>query len=139
MGSSAARPTSGSRTWSTTIHFTEQPYTPDEGYHLSKGPRGQVDPVHSATPSQIAPEKPWLMYLCPEATHAPHHTPKEWADKYKGKFDMGYEKYREIVLENMKEDGHDPRGHAALGDQSMARARCDPGKRPRAAMGLALG
>ncbi len=45
------------------------------------------------------------MYFCPGATHAPHHAPKEWIEKYKGKFDMGYEKYREIVFENQKKMG----------------------------------
>ncbi len=45
------------------------------------------------------------MYLSFGACHAPHHVWKEWADKYKGKFDMGYEKYREIVLDRMKKMG----------------------------------
>lgn len=85
-------------------HPVEQPYKPEEGYHLSK------DLVDKAIEfirdgSQIAPDKPWMMYLAFGATHAPHHVFKEWADKYKGKFDMGYEKYREIVLENMKKMG----------------------------------
>lgn len=89
-------------------HFTSQPYKPEEGYHLSK------DLVDKAVEfiqdsQQIAPDKPWFMYLAFGANHAPHHTPKEWADKYKGKFDMGYEKYREIVLENMKKMGTVPK------------------------------
>jgi arylsulfatase len=45
------------------------------------------------------------MYFCPGANHAPHHCPKEWADKYKGKFDMGYEKIREQILANQKKMG----------------------------------
>ncbi|OOK67350.1 sulfatase family protein [Mycobacterium kansasii] len=53
----------------------------------------------------IAPDKPWFTYLCPGAGHAPHHVFKEWADKYAGKFDMGYEKYREVVLERQKSMG----------------------------------
>ncbi len=79
----------------------------------------------SSDANQIAPEKPWMMYLAFGATHAPHHAPKEWADKYKGKFDMGYEKYREIVLENMKKAGHGPGGHGASADQPVARAGGD--------------
>ena len=51
---------------------------------------------------QTIPNKPWLMYLSYGATHAPHHAPKEWIDKYKGKFDMGYEKFRELTLKKMK-------------------------------------
>ena len=50
----------------------------------------------------IAPGKPWFSYVCPGAGHAPHHVFKEWADKYAGRFDMGYERYREIVLEHQK-------------------------------------
>ena len=53
----------------------------------------------------MAPDRPFFMYFCPGAAHAPHHSPKEWADKYKGKFDMGYERYREIVLERQKKMG----------------------------------
>lgn len=50
----------------------------------------------------IAPDKPWFSYVCPGAGHAPHHVFKEWADRYAGRFDMGYERYREIVLERQK-------------------------------------
>ena len=45
------------------------------------------------------------MYFCPGAGHAPHHVWPEWVDKYKGKFDMGYEHYREVVLTRMKQMG----------------------------------
>ena len=53
----------------------------------------------------IAPEKPWFSYVCPGAGHSPHHVFKEWADRYAGRFDMGYENYREIVLERQKAMG----------------------------------
>lgn len=46
----------------------------------------------------LSPDKPFFMYFAPGATHAPHHVPKEWADKYKGKFDMGWDKLREQTL-----------------------------------------
>lgn len=85
-------------------HFVDQPCTPEEGYHLSKDlVNKSIEFIRDV--EQISPEKPWLLYLAFGANHAPHHVPKEWADKYKGKFDMGYEKYREIVLENMKKMG----------------------------------
>jgi arylsulfatase A-like enzyme len=51
------------------------------------------------------PSKPWFMWFCPGANHAPHHAPKEYADKYKGQFDDGYEAYREWVLPRMIEKG----------------------------------
>jgi arylsulfatase len=47
------------------------------------------------------PSKPWYMWFCPGANHAPHHSPQEYADKYKGMFDEGYEAYREWVLTQM--------------------------------------
>lgn len=85
-------------------HQMEQPYTPKDGYHLS------IDLTDRALrfiqdSQSIAPEKPWMLYFCPGAGHAPHHVPKEWADRYKGKFDMGYEKMREIILANQKKMG----------------------------------
>ena len=49
--------------------------------------------------------KPWFMWFCPGANHAPHHCPQEYIDKYKGKFDDGYEAYREWVLPRMIEKG----------------------------------
>jgi len=85
-------------------HPIDQPKSPEEGYHLS------VDLTDKALEfikdaKAIAPERPFFMYFCPGACHAPHHAPKEWADKYKGKFDMGYERYRELVLERQKQMG----------------------------------
>ena len=56
------------------------------------------------------PSKPWFMWFCPGANHAPHHSPQEYADKYKGKFDDGYEAYREWVLARMIERGIMPEG-----------------------------
>ena len=89
--------------------FIEPPYTPDEGYHLSKDLADQalrmLRDQHSATPS-----KPWYMWFCPGANHAPHHAPEEYIAKYKGKFDDGYEAYREWVLARMIERGVMPNG-----------------------------
>jgi arylsulfatase A-like enzyme len=45
-----------------------------------------------------APDKPFFMYWAPGASHGPHQVMKEWADKYKGKFDDGWDKYRERTL-----------------------------------------
>lgn len=52
-----------------------------------------------------APNKPFFLYFAPGAAHAPHQVAKEWIDKYKGKFDLGWDKYRETVLNNQKEKG----------------------------------
>ena len=90
-------------------HFTEQTYGPEQGYHLSKD---LVDKAigYVRDSKQVAPEKPWLLYLAFGANHAPHHVSKDWADKYKGKFDMGYEKYRQIARDNMEKMGLIPKG-----------------------------
>lgn len=85
-------------------HFTEAPATPDEGYHLSKD---LADKALEMLRNQNAtnPSKPWYMWYCPGANHAPHHSPKEYADKYKGMFDDGYDAYRDWVVNRMKEKG----------------------------------
>jgi len=85
-------------------HSVEQPATPEEGYHFSTDITDRALAfVQDA--KAVAPEKPFFLYYCPGACHAPHHAPKEWADKYRGKFDMGYEAYRETVFARQKQMG----------------------------------
>ena len=52
-----------------------------------------------------APDKPFFLYYVPGGTHSPHQPTKEWIDKFKGKFDMGYEKLREQIFANQKRLG----------------------------------
>jgi arylsulfatase A-like enzyme len=80
--------------------FIDQPYFPGKGYHLS---RDLIDQALQMIRDQKAsnPSKPWFMWLCPGANHAPHHAPREYVEKYRGKFDAGYEAYREWVLPRM--------------------------------------
>ena len=85
-------------------HLVDQPRSPEEGYHLT------VDLTDKAIEfimdaKVVAPEKPFFLYYAPGACHAPHHAPKEWIDKYKGRFDMGYEAMREQTLEHQKKLG----------------------------------
>lgn len=90
-------------------HFVDQPYLPKDGYHLSKDLADKaINYIRDAKQSQ--PEKPWYMWYNPGANHAPHHAPQEYIDKYKGKFDDGYEVYREWVLSRMIEKGIMPKG-----------------------------
>ncbi|MGV0684418.1 arylsulfatase [Mycolicibacterium thermoresistibile] len=85
-------------------HPVAPPATPEDGYHLSKDLADKtIEFIRDA--KVIAPDKPWFTYLCPGAGHAPHHAPRDWADRYAGRFDMGYERYREVVLENQKKLG----------------------------------
>jgi arylsulfatase len=85
-------------------HFIEQPYQPEDGYHFS---RDIADKAISfiRDSKQSEPDKPWYMWYCPGANHAPHHAPREYIDKYKGKFDDGYDAYRTWVLKRMIDRG----------------------------------
>jgi arylsulfatase A-like enzyme len=89
-------------------HTVEAPKTPEEGYHLTID---LVDRAKSfiADSKQVAPNKPFFMYFCPGAMHAPHHVPKEWADKYKGAFDDGWDAYRKKAFEKQKALGVIPK------------------------------
>lgn len=89
--------------------FIEQPYLPEDGYHLSKD---LADKAIEMLRDQNAtnPSKPWYMWFNPGANHAPHHVAKEWADKYDGAFDDGYDVYREWVTQRMVEKGIVPEG-----------------------------
>src|ERR1700757_727532 len=78
--------------------------TPEEGYHLMED---MTDKAMAWVSQQkaLAPDKPFFVYFAPGATHAPHHVPKEWADKYKGKFDQGWDELREEIIARQKELG----------------------------------
>src|SRR5215207_4068124 len=90
-------------------HYIDQPYLPEDGYHLSKDLADQaLRFIRDAKQSE--PDKPWYLWFCPGANHAPHHAPAEYIDRYKGRFDDGYEAYREWVLPRMIERGILPEG-----------------------------
>src|SRR5580658_8818706 len=78
--------------------------TPEEGYHLVED---MTDKAMAWVSQQkaLVPDKPFFVYFAPGATHAPHHVPKEWADKYKGKFDQGWDKLREETFARQKKLG----------------------------------
>jgi arylsulfatase A-like enzyme len=82
-------------------HQVEPPKSPEEGYHLTEDLADKAIQF-IADAKQVAPDKPFYLHFCPGATHAPHHVPKEWADKYKGQFDDGWEAYREQVFARQK-------------------------------------
>ncbi|MFE2959325.1 sulfatase-like hydrolase/transferase [Nocardia tengchongensis] len=91
--------------------FVDPPATPEQGYHLSKDLADHA--IKMLRDSRATnPSKPWYMWFCPGANHAPHHSPTEYADKYKGQFDDGYEAYREWVLKRMVDKGIMPKGTA---------------------------
>ena len=85
-------------------HPVDQPRTPEEGYHLTDDITDKaLEFIRDA--KAVVPEKPFFLYYAPGACHAPHHAPKEWIDRFKGRFDMGYEAIREQTLANQKKLG----------------------------------
>jgi arylsulfatase len=89
--------------------FIDAEYGPEEGYHLSKD---LADKAIAMIRNQKAsnPSKPWFIWYNPGANHAPHQVPQEYIDKYKGKFDDGYDAYRKWVLPRMIAKGVIPKG-----------------------------
>jgi arylsulfatase A-like enzyme len=78
--------------------------TPEEGYHFTEDMTDRaIKWVRQQ--SSLMPDKPFFVYFAPGATHAPHHVPKEWADRYKGRFDAGWDALREEIVARQKELG----------------------------------
>ena len=89
-------------------HPIPVPRTPEKGYHLNIDLADKaIEFIQDAHVN--APDKPFFLYYATGAGHAPHHVEPEWIEKYKGKFDMGWEEYRNIVFERQKELGIIPK------------------------------
>jgi arylsulfatase A-like enzyme len=83
------------------------PKTPEEGYHLSEDLADDaIAWLHRH--QAFEPDKPFFMYWASGCLHGPHHVMKEWADRYQGKFDDGWDAYRERVFVRAKETGWIP-------------------------------
>ena len=81
----------------------------DPGYHFMTDMTDQA--IHWVqSVKSLAPAKPFFIYFAPGATHAPHHVPKEWIAKYKGKFDQGWDRLREETLARQIKLGVVPAG-----------------------------
>ena len=81
-----------------------EPYVGNPDYNLDYDLADQAM-AHIRLQHSVAPDKPFLVYYAPGATHAPHHPRKEWVEKYKGKFDLGWDAQREATLLRQKELG----------------------------------
>ena len=101
----------------------EPPETPEQGYHFTED---MADKAIGWIRQQkaLAPDKPFFLYFAPGATHAPHHVPAEWSDRYAGEFDHGWDALREKTFERQKALGVIPAdadltarsdGHPGLG------------------------
>ncbi len=90
-------------------HQIDAPGRPEDGYHVADDLADKaIEFIRDA--KVIDPEKPFFMYLAPQAGHAPHQAPVEWIDRYKGKFDQGYEAIRAEILERQIALGLLPEG-----------------------------
>jgi arylsulfatase A-like enzyme len=73
--------------------FVDPPRTPEAGYHLSEDLADAAIRMIQDQ-QQATPAKPFFMYFAPGATHAPHHAPRAWIERYRGRFDDGWEAWR---------------------------------------------
>jgi arylsulfatase A-like enzyme len=89
--------------------FVDPPRTPAEGYHLTED---LVDRAirNVADQRNAAPDRPFFLYLATGAMHAPHQAPREWIDRYRGRFDGGWERWREQAFARQVEQGVVPAG-----------------------------
>jgi len=78
--------------------------SPEEGYHFMTDMTDKAIKWMRYNKS-VAPNKPFFMYFAPGAMHAPHHVTKEWRERFKGKFDMGWDKAREQIIAQQKKMG----------------------------------
>lgn len=94
--------------WSPTLvhdsHYIEPPKSYKDGYHLNADLADRAM-QYITDLRAVSPDKPFFMYYCLGAGHAPHHVEPEWIEKYKGRFDMGWEKWREKIYQNQLEIG----------------------------------
>ena len=78
--------------------------TPEQGYHFTEDMTNKAI-KWTRQQKALMPDKPFFMYFAPGACHAPHHVPKDWIDKYKGKFDQGWDQVREETFARQKKLG----------------------------------
>ncbi len=85
-------------------HMIEPPGTIEDGYHLTED---LVDRAIGCVRDLrvVDDRKPFLLYLCPGACHTPHHAPREWIDRYRGRFDDGWDVSRERTYERQQSSG----------------------------------
>ena len=96
--------------------FIEPPRTPEHGYHLSEDLADQAIRMIQDQ-QQATPDKPFFLYFAPGAMHAPHHAPREWIDRYRGRYDDGWEAWR-------------ARAFARQMEMNIVPAGTTPGERP---------
>jgi arylsulfatase A-like enzyme len=96
-------------------HIVEQPYTYEEGYHLTEDLVDRairmVDDLRA-----VDPDKPFFCWFCTGACHSPHHSPEAWRERYRGRFEQGWDRWREETLVRQKAMGLVPE-HTRLSER----------------------
>ena len=99
--------------WAPTLvhdnQYVNPPKTPEEGYHLNADLADRAI-EYLGDLRTLSPEKPFFMYYCLGAGHSPHHVEPEWIERYKGKFDKGWDQWREEVYQRQLAQGIIPPG-----------------------------
>jgi arylsulfatase len=91
------------RLWRNTVPV-EPPSTQEKGYHVTTDlSNDAITWLHQH--DALAPDKPFFLYYAAGATHSPHHAPQDWVDKYRGRFDQGWDKLREETFLRQKKLG----------------------------------
>ncbi len=90
-------------------HYVDPPGRPEDGYHLSED-LATTAIRYVQDQQQAAPGKPFFLYLALGATHAPHHVAPEWVEPYHGRFDGGWDAWREAVFARQVTSGVVPEG-----------------------------
>jgi len=90
-------------------HYIEPPRRPDQGYHLNADLADQATTFITELRA-VAPDKPFFMYYCLGAGHAPHHVEPEWIEHYRGRYDGGWDRWREETFARQQAMGIVPPG-----------------------------
>jgi arylsulfatase A-like enzyme len=90
-------------------HYIDPPARPEDGYHLNADLADRA--IEYVTDLRaVSPTKPFFMYYCPGAGHAPHHVEPAWIDRYAGRYDIGWDRWRERVFARQIAEGIVPAG-----------------------------
>ncbi len=87
------------------------PHVGKDGYHLTEDLADKAI-TWMRQQKTSAPDKPFFMYFAPGATHSPHHAPKEWIERFRGRFDQGWDALREEIYQHQLAEGIIPEGTA---------------------------
>jgi arylsulfatase len=90
-------------------HAVVPPAGPEDGYHLTEDLADRAIGYLGELRS-VAPATPWLLYLATGACHSPHHAPGEWIDRYAGRFDRGWDEWRDRAFARQQDLGLMPSG-----------------------------